>query len=195
MAHMRVLRAGPRMLAFCGAMLCLVGVGFAQNTNSGEIRGNITDPTGAAVPSANVMVLDVDTCVSRDCYTNSVGLYDTVSILPGTYRISVSKEGISMLVRDGITLEVGSPLTIDATLSVGTSSKHIQISGEAPLVKTGAAEQSSSLGAEIKTELPYVREPGKLQQNVSRCYPSRYGWLRCSLWITRGGSELSTSRY
>src|SRR5712671_1692670 len=123
MAHLLVLRACARTLAFCSAMFCLASIGVAQNTNSGEIRGTVSDPSGAAIPNAKVTALNIDTGVSHDYYTNGAGLYDTVSILPGRYRITVSSEGFNTLVRDGIIVVVGSPLTVDARLSIGASSE------------------------------------------------------------------------
>jgi hypothetical protein len=144
------------MLALSATILWLAGLGLAQNTNSGEIRGTVSDPSGASIPGAKVTVLNIDTGVSLDYYTNAAGLYDTVSILPGRYRITVSKEGFSTLVRDGITLEVGSPLLVDARLNIGTSTEQVQVAAEAPLIKTETAEQSANLEAEQMTELPNV---------------------------------------
>src|SRR6266576_2924573 len=144
------------MLALSTTIFWLVGSGLAQNTNSGEIRGTVSDPSGAAIPNAKVTALNIDTGVSHDYYTNGAGLYDTVSILPGRYRITVSSEGFSTLVRDGIILGVGSPLTVDARLNIGTSAEQVQVAAEAYLVKTETAEQSANLGAEQMTELPKV---------------------------------------
>lgn len=101
------------------ALLCMAGVALGQSTNSGDIRGSVTDSTGDAVPGAKVRILNVDTGVAKDYFTNGAGIYDTVSILPGTYRITFAKEGFNTLVRAGITLEVGAPLTVDAQLTVG----------------------------------------------------------------------------
>ncbi len=150
-----MIRASARALALVMG-IWWAGAGLAQNTNSGEIRGTVTDPSGAVVPDAKVTVLNVDTGVSIDYYTNAAGLYDTVSILPGRYRITFSKEGFNTLVRDGITLQVGSPLTVDARLSVGTATQEVQVNAEAPLVKTESPEQSANLPAETMTELPNV---------------------------------------
>src|SRR5579884_1273079 len=80
-----MIRASARALALVMG-IWWAGAGLAQNTNSGEIRGTVTDPSGAVVPDAKVTVLNVDTGVSIDYYTNAAGLYDTVSILPGRYR-------------------------------------------------------------------------------------------------------------
>ena len=74
-------------------------VGFAQNTNSSDIRGTATDPSGAILPGVSVTVTNNDTGVVREFVTNGDGLYDTNSILPGNYTITFSKDGFEKLVR------------------------------------------------------------------------------------------------
>src|ERR1700676_1044288 len=100
------------------AFLCASQLGFAQNTNSGDIRGTVTDATGATVPGVSVIILNTDTGVSRELTTNSSGLYDAVSILPGRSSITFSKEGFQKVQRPGIDLPVGA-ISVDAQLSVG----------------------------------------------------------------------------
>jgi len=70
-----------RALAFC-LLLCIAGTAFSQSTNSGDIRGTVTDTSGAVVPGVAVKVLNLDTGATKDLVTNSDGLYDTASILP-----------------------------------------------------------------------------------------------------------------
>jgi hypothetical protein len=133
----------------------MTAVLFAQSTNSGDFRGTVTDPTGAVVPGATVTVTNVETGVTKDYTTNADGLYDTFSILPGHYRIVFSKQGFNKLVREGITLQVGI-LTVDGQLTVGTAQTQVEVNGEATLLQTETAEQSSTLPAEVMTELPNV---------------------------------------
>ena len=95
-----------------------VGVSPAQNTNSGDISGIVTDTTGAAVPGVAVTVLNIATGVSKDYVTNDAGVYDTGSIVAGTYKLTFAKSGFSTLVRSSITVIVG-PTTVNAQLSVG----------------------------------------------------------------------------
>ncbi len=101
-------------------------VGFSQAIGSGDIRGSVTDGTGAVVTGVTVSVLDVDTGVSKDYTTNGVGLYDTGSIVPGHYKITASKQGFETLVRGPITVDVG--LTaVDVQLKVGQVSQQITV--------------------------------------------------------------------
>ena len=82
-------------------LLLILGSGacFAQSTNSGDIRGSVTDATGALIPGVTVNVLNVDTGVSKDYPTNQDGLYDTSSIVTGSYKVTFSKDGFEKLVR------------------------------------------------------------------------------------------------
>src|SRR5579863_5466244 len=53
------------------------GVGVAQNTSSGDLRGTVTDPTGAVIQDVTVKVTDIDRGVARTYGTDHAGLYDT----------------------------------------------------------------------------------------------------------------------
>jgi hypothetical protein len=66
---------------------------FAQNTNSGDIRGTVTDSAGAVIPGVTVTVRDVDKGVVKTFTTNGAGLYDTGPIVPDHYLIDCTKEG------------------------------------------------------------------------------------------------------
>src|SRR5689334_12393171 len=83
------------------------GLGFAQSVNSGDIRGTVTDPSGALMPGATVTVLNVDTGVTKDFVTNQDGVYDTSSIVVGRYKVTFTNPGFETLVRGPITLQVG----------------------------------------------------------------------------------------
>ena len=137
--------------------LCATAIGFAQNTNSGEIRGTVSDASGAAIPGVSVAILDIDTGVGKQLTTNESGIYDAVSILPGRYKITFTKDGFSPLVREGIDLRVG-VISVDAKLSVGTAQQQIEVNAEATLLKTETGEQATSLQSESMAQLPQVGE-------------------------------------
>src|ERR1700680_2353505 len=75
------------------------GVCFGQATNAGDIRGSVTDPSGALIPGVTVTVTNVDTGVSKDFTTNEAGLYDTSSIITGSYTVTFTKGDFQKLVR------------------------------------------------------------------------------------------------
>src|SRR5579862_7844422 len=128
---------------------------LAQSTNSGDISGIVTDNSGAAIPGATVTVLNVETGVSKTYVTNDAGLYDTSSIVAGTYKLTFSKQGFSTFVRSSITIIVGNT-TVNAQLAVGSVTQEVVVSTDVPLLKTENGEQSTTLSAETLQALPEV---------------------------------------
>ncbi len=131
------------------------GACLGQSVNSGDIRGSVTDPSGALVPQVTVNVLNVDTGVSKDYQTNQDGLYDTSSIVTGSYRITFIKAGFQSLVRGPITLEVGFT-TVNAQLKVGSTQQEVVVNTDVPLLTTESGDQSVVLSDKVMGELPQV---------------------------------------
>jgi len=150
-----VVRKAVHVAFACFLLLSVAHVGLAQNTNSSDIRGTVADASGAVLPGVTVTVKNNDTGVVREFVTNSDGLYDTNSILPGNYTISFSKEGFQKLVRGPIALQVGL-VTINGDLKVGSSTEVVEVTSEAPLLKTEDAQVSTTLSTEQLTDLPSV---------------------------------------
>lgn len=165
----------PRLghiLGLLFATLCLASVAAAQNTNSGEIRGTVTDPTGAVIPGAKVTVLNVDTGVSLEYATNGDGVYTTVSILPGNYSVTFTKAGFKELKVGGIVLQVGAAQAVNGQLTVGVTTTEIDVTAETPLLQTEAGDQSTHLSAAALEELPNV---GREWSNITGTLPGAVG--------------------
>src|ERR1700733_591197 len=100
-ARSRELHAGPQVrslslvLLMAIATLDLVVVPQllrAQSTN-GAILGTVKDPSGAAIPHAEVTVTDEQTNLSKTVATGSLGDYEAPDLLPGPYDVSVEAHG------------------------------------------------------------------------------------------------------
>jgi hypothetical protein len=151
-----------------GRLALLVGVlltgsfaaALGQATNAGDISGIVTDTTGAAVPGATVTVLNVDTGITKDYTTNDSGVYDTSSIVAGTYKLTFSRQGFSTLVRSSITIPVG-PTTVNAQLAVGTVSTQVVVNTDVPLLNTENGAISTTLNSDTLAQLPQVSSIGQ----------------------------------
>src|ERR1700688_339322 len=108
------------------AVLGMTRGGLAQNTNSGDIRGTVTDATGASVAGVTVKLMNIDTGETREYTTNDNGIYDTVSIRPGNYNLTFSKAGFKQVTRGPVVLQV-SVIAVDAVLEVGAISEVIHV--------------------------------------------------------------------
>ena len=99
---------------------------FSQESR-GTLTGLITDPTGAAVPGAQVTVVNGATNVSNSYTTNGEGRYVAPFLPPGTYQMRVEKQGFSATVRDGILLQTQDRLTVDFVLQVGGVTETVKV--------------------------------------------------------------------
>src|SRR5215469_9863509 len=148
-----------------------VSTAVAQSMNAGDIRGIVTDTSGAALPDVTVTVLNKDTGVSKDYTTNQDGLYDTSSIVAGTYELTFAKQGFAKLVRSNVTIDVGN-ITVNAQLKVGAVTEQVVVNTDIPLLETENAEQSTTLESQTLRELPEV---GQDWQNFTILLPGSSG--------------------
>jgi hypothetical protein len=140
-AGMRLLRFVLLVSVFFLSMLSASSALFAQG-GSAELSGRVTDPNGLAVVGAKVQAVNTGTNGTYPTETNEIGLYNLPTVPPGTYRITVEKEGFEQVVKPGLELHVADSLAINFTLQVGSVSQSVVVTGEAPLVNT----TTSSLG-------------------------------------------------
>lgn len=144
-------------LVATGAILLLLAphVVMAQNRQSGEIRGTVSDASGGVIPDAGVTITNVLTGVSIRVRTNASGVYDAPSVPPGDFTLTFEKDGFNRLTRSGITLHLQT-ITLDAVLEVGSTANAIEVKAETPLIQTENAEQSTFLSDQVTTEVPNV---------------------------------------
>jgi hypothetical protein len=137
------------------AMLWPALTAIAQNTNSGDIRGVVTDSSGAIIPGASVKVDDVDKGITHIYTTDGAGLYDTGSIVPDHYLITITAPGFQSYVRGPITLQVAT-VTIDASMTVGAAQQQIVVKTDVPLLQTETGSQSATLESKQLLQMPQV---------------------------------------
>jgi outer membrane receptor protein involved in Fe transport len=127
----------------------------AQNSNTGELKGAVMDPSGAVAPDVTVSIKNVQTGVVTPTTTNQSGLYDVPFLVPGSYTIKFSKQGFRDFVREGIVLQIQT-LEINATLQLGVATQEIVVNIAGPLVETETTEQAVSLTTQTIDVAPIV---------------------------------------
>src|SRR3984957_6915211 len=108
----------------------------AQAQSTATLNGTVSDPSGSAVPSANVVIKNQATGEEWNTQTNSDGLYSLPSLPPGSYQVSVTKEGFQKLLVTNLKLDVATSVTKDLQMTVGSITQEVQVTTEAPLIET-----------------------------------------------------------
>ncbi len=97
---------------------------WAQTT--GSLRGQVTDPSGAAIPNASVTLTGPNNSV-KVAQTDNAGNY-TVNALPaGQYMMRVMAPGFTLFEKPGLDLAAGRATTLDVPLSVQVEKQEITV--------------------------------------------------------------------
>lgn len=120
------------------ALLLAVAVPRSQAQSTSTIQGTVTDQTGAVVPNATVKVANTNTGDVRTVQTDTAGNYQVSSLIPGTYNVTVSANGMQSRQLSGVTLNVNVTATENVTLSVGSTQQVVNVQGTAPVVDTSS---------------------------------------------------------
>src|ERR1700693_5011117 len=126
-------RASDRRIAML--LLLTAACGFGQ-VGTGSIRGAITDPSGAVVPSAHVSVKNVQTGVAINLVTDTDGRYVAPTLPIGSYEIQVQAQGFETAVGQNIVLAVGAQRDVNIALAVGQMSQQVAVHESAAAVDT-----------------------------------------------------------
>lgn len=100
---------------------------WGQAVASAQISGLVSDPSGAAVPNAEVTATQTNmgqVCTTR---TGQDGTYVLPNLAVGPYRLDVQVSGFETYVQTGINLQVSDNPTINVTLHVGSLNQHVEV--------------------------------------------------------------------
>src|SRR5947209_10818006 len=117
---------------FLPALLGIVTASLHAQTSFGRISGTVTDPGGAAIPNAPVLIRNVETQVSRTVETNDSGFYSATNLPIGNnYSVSVEQAGFRKQERTGIQVAADARLTIDFNLQLGDVTQSVEVTAQA----------------------------------------------------------------
>ena len=136
------------------AMLMVPIAAVAQAT-FGNITGTVTDASGAIVPDAPVSIRDLDRGVTYETKTNGNGNYTQTHLLAGRYEVRVNATGFNAFTVT-VVVQVDATARIDATLQIGGDTVLVNVSDEAPLLKTDRADVSTTLTSGELEKLPIL---------------------------------------
>lgn len=126
--------------------------GLAQNT--GTILGTVKDQSGAVLPGAAVVAINVETGIVRTSVTGNRGEYRLQALGLGGYEVTANMTGFHGEVRTGITISLGREAVVDFTLAVGNVAEQVTVTGEAPLIETTSATMSGLVDPQQVRDIP-----------------------------------------
>ena len=150
-----------KLLRFFGSLLSavvLAGIVAAQSTSvSGDLRGTITDPSGAVLANVVIRATDEQTGFKRTTTTDVRGQYRFAGLPPAIYEVNAQLSGFSTGIRKQLAVAVGQTSVCDFQLKLSSVALTIEVSDVASAVDTEQGGQADSVPALLISDLPIDR--------------------------------------
>lgn len=135
--------------------LPLLALAAFSQTITASLEGTISDPAGAAIPSAKVQIINRSTNIGTAVETAADGRFIAPSLRPGgPYSMIVEAAGFKRFERSGIELQVNQAARIDIAMEIGALTETVEVTGQAPLLESTSAAVGQVIGNRSIVNLP-----------------------------------------
>jgi len=130
-------------------------VARSQSEVNASVSGTVADSTGAVVTAASITVTNLATGVKQaSSVTNEVGFYVIPNLQPGTYNVSIKKDGFRECVGSGLLLQSADSRNFSCTLQAGSISEQVTVEAGALQVETEQSQLSRDMDSKQVEDLP-----------------------------------------
>ena len=158
----------------------------------GSILGTITDPQGAAVSGAKVTVTDQRKGTSDQTTTNESGNYSMTHLIPDIYSVSVEAPGFKKLEMKDVNVSADAGARVDGQFQVGATSESVEVTAEAPQLKTDRADVAVTFNEKYVEEVPILNRNFTQIQLLAPGSQKIVGWSHAATENPQGGQQIFT---
>ena len=133
---------------------CLIPSSLFAQAITAKVLGTVTDPSGAAIPKADVTITNADTNVARKTTTDSSGNYEFPFLPVGAYTLSVTANGFQTTNVGRFTLSVDQIARLPISMTIGQAAQAIEVAATALLLQSENATVGTVIDAKQVVELP-----------------------------------------
>jgi len=158
----------------------------------GSIIGTLTDPSGAAVPNAKVTVTSATKAISFEATTNADGNYSVTHLIPDTYNVRGESSGFKAFETKNISVSADAAARVDGQFQVGGASETVEVTSEAPQLKTDRADVATSFNEKYVEEIPILNRNFTTLQLMAPGSQKIVGWSHAATENPQGSQQIFT---
>lgn len=140
--------------ALLTAFWLAAGIPCLAQAGRGTLAGTVKDPTGAVIAGASVELKESNTGSSYGTKATTEGLFTFPELPPGSYILTATSAGFESFTQSGITVEVGSTATVNATLRVGEATTSVTITSDASHLESESSDVGYTMSPQVLESLP-----------------------------------------
>ncbi|HVR26500.1 MAG TPA: TonB-dependent receptor [Candidatus Polarisedimenticolia bacterium] len=156
----------------------------------GSISGTVTDPSNAAVANAKVTVTDEAKGTTEQATTNENGNYTVTHLIPDLYTVRIEAAGFKVIEFKGIAVSADTGAHIDGQFQVGSTSEQVEVSAEAPQLKTDRADVSIEFNEKYVEDLPVMNRNFTSFELLSPGTQKMVGWSHAATENPQGSQQI-----
>jgi hypothetical protein len=137
----------------------------AQAPTSSVLRGQVTDPSGAAVVGATVL-LTTPSGAAIDTTTNKDGVYEFKDLAPGTYEVKAIAPGFAMFTKSGVLIAGGQTLKVNISLDIEVQQEKVVVNSTTTQVDVNPANNANAIVMQGKDLEALSDDPDELQSEL-----------------------------
>ena len=145
----------PSLLTI-SSLTFLAAFSVAQGSYRAQLRGVVSDSSGAMVANATVTIRDVGTNIATSSRTDDKGSYFFTGLRPSTYDVKAEAPGFRAAERTNVVLAVDQESSLNFKLQLAGVSSTVEVTTTAPLLDTGNATLGTDVTNKYVVELPLV---------------------------------------
>ncbi|HYK37076.1 TonB-dependent receptor [Alloacidobacterium sp.] len=161
-----------RVLAHYFSILLALLLAFGSATHmmaqatKGAVRGQVTDPTGAVIPNANVSLTTPDGHTVATVTSNGRGTYEVNNLTPGTYIVIANAQGFAASSSKAISVTAGQTKDFNVSLEIEVEKQQVQVNAEATTVDTSPDNNANAMVLKGKDLDALSDDPDELQSEL-----------------------------
>lgn len=130
-----------------------------------EVSGRILDASKAAISAARVTLVRIETVITARRFPSAEGYYSFPLLVPGTYSVTVEKEGFQKQTASGVTVTTGSVSSVDVELTIGSVVQSVNVDASVPQLQTENAAVANMIENQTIVNMPLIdRRASQLQR-------------------------------
>jgi hypothetical protein len=133
-------------------------------TSAGALRGQVTDPSGAAIPGASVIMTPANGSPIT-VQSNGQGMYEFKTLSAGKYTLTVAAQGFSLYENDSVNV-ADQPLRLNVSLTIEVETQKVQVSDTAPTVDVNPSNNAGAIVITGKELEALPDDPDELQSDL-----------------------------
>ncbi len=139
----------------------------AEHSSAITVHGQVTDPTGALIPGAKVMVNNAAGKAVATAVSDASGNYEMHSLPPGSYVVMATSEGFAPSVSEPIAITAGQSKRVDISMTIQQAEQNVVVTDDTPTVSTEASANANSVIITGKDIDALSDDPTELQNELS----------------------------